>query len=313
MYQSWKGNRIKQELFPQYMEVQSLEEFERTKDPQGSGYKELEELIGLKNAKEMVKQIVSFGKMRNLYRGFDVQAEMPALNMAFLGNPGTAKTTVARILGRILYENGIIQKNLVVEVGRSDLIAKYVGQTAPLVKSQYKKAVGGVLFIDEAYSLVDDRKGMFGDEAINTIVQEMENRRSSVITIFAGYPKEMKEFIARNPGLKSRVNFIVNFDDYSEEELCEISILIAKKQGLQIAKDGLDKLNSIYKSIKNEDCFGNGRYARTMIEQARMRQARRITTIKPEDLTRDVVTTLIAQDFETNNELESAKKVKIGF
>ena len=312
-YQEWKNKVLKKDCYPQYEQVQAIEEKTRKEAPSGEAYAELERLIGLDSAKKTIKQIISYGKMRNFYRGFDIKAEMPALNMAFLGNPGTAKTTVARLLGKILYENGIIEKNIVVETGRGDLIAKYVGQTAPLVQSAYKKAEGGILFIDEAYSLVDDRRGMYGDEAINTIVQEMENRRNSVITIFAGYPKEMKEFIARNPGLKSRIGFIVNFDDYSEDELCEISMLIAKDQGLTINASGLTKLKEIYKGIKGEDCFGNGRYARTMIEQARMRQAQRITALNPDEINKEVVTTLIDEDFESNVELESAKKVKIGF
>jgi SpoVK/Ycf46/Vps4 family AAA+-type ATPase len=133
--------------------------------------------------------------------------------MIFTGNPGTAKTTVARLVAQILKENGILSNGNLYEVGRSNLVGKYVGHTAPLVRDAFNLAQGSVLFIDEAYSLVDDSPGSFGDEAINTIVQEMENRRDDMVVIFAGYPKPMEEFLNRNEGLRSRIAFHVAFDD----------------------------------------------------------------------------------------------------
>ena len=129
------------------------------------------------------------------------------MHMVFTGNPGTAKTTVARLFARILKENGVLSKGDLIECGRSDLVGKYVGWTAVQVKNMFKKAKGSVLFIDEAYSLCDDRSGSYGDEAINTIVQEMENNRDDMVVIFAGYPKEMNDFLDRNPGLRSRIAF----------------------------------------------------------------------------------------------------------
>ena len=150
-------------------------------------------------------------------------------HMVFTGNPGTAKTTVARLFARIMKENNLLETGEFIEVGRADLVGKFVGWTASLIKKRFSEAKGGVLFIDEAYSLVDDRSGSFGDEAINTIVQEMENNRENVIVIFAGYPDRMKEFIDRNPGLSSRIAFHVSFPDYSTPELCDIANLAAKR------------------------------------------------------------------------------------
>ena len=165
----------------------------------------LDELIGLKNVKEQVGKIVALAKMKKDIASKEISEIPIVLNMEFVGNPGTAKTTVARILAGLLYENGLIQSNEIVEVGRADLIAKYIGQTADKVKSIFCKAKGKLLFIDEAYSLVENSRGEYGDEAINTIVQEMENNRSDTIVIFAGYPEEMKEASSRNSGLRSRV------------------------------------------------------------------------------------------------------------
>ena len=312
MYKEWETRKLKNDYFPQYSALHEVTAAEIEKEPEGDGYNELEELIGLKKTKELINKVINYAKMRALYNKYNIKVEMPALNMAFLGNPGTAKTTVARILAKILYQNGVLKNNVFVETGRADLVAQYLGQTAPKVVSAYNKAEGGILFIDEAYSLVDDKRGMYGDEAINTIVQQMENKRNSVITIMAGYPDEMREFIERNPGLQSRINFIVNFDNYSEDELCEISSHLAEKQGLKIEEDAYDKLSGIYKEAMQSKCFGNGRYARNVVEQARLQQAQRIAKMDPETLTKETLLTLKAEDFTEHEELE-AKKTKIGF
>ena len=188
---------------------------------------ELQALVGIKAAKDQVKKILAFAKMRKAMEEKGEQLEPITLNMEFVGNPGTAKTTVARIVAGVLKEIGIITSGEFIEVGRADLVAQYVGQTAPMVKSVFQRAKGGVLFIDEAYSLLDKGNGRFGDEALNTIVQEMENNRKDTIVIFAGYPDEMDEFFLRNPGLRSRVPFRVRFDDYTTDELSDICELEA--------------------------------------------------------------------------------------
>ena len=154
------------------------------------------------------------------------------MHMVFTGNPGTAKTTVARLFAQIMKENGLLPVGDLIEVGRADLVGKYVGWTAPTVKAKFAAAKGSVLFIDEAYSLVDDKDGLFGDEAINTIVQEMENQRDDTVVIFAGYPDKMEQFLKKNPGLRSRIAFHIPFEDYKPAELLDIFTLMAKKQKL---------------------------------------------------------------------------------
>ena len=227
---------------------------------------ELQALVGRSNANDQVKRILAFAKMRKAMEENGEHLEPITLNMEFIGNPGTAKTTVARIVAGLLKEIGIITTEKFIEVGRADLVAQYVGQTAPMVQNVFQKAKGGVLFIDEAYSLLEERRGEFGDEAINMIVQEMENNRKDTIVIFAGYPDEMDEFFLRNPGLRSRVPFRVNFEDYNVEEMLDICKLEAFKKGF-LTDDMADKkiMEICEKSIKNKN-NGNGRFCRNLIE-----------------------------------------------
>lgn len=195
------------------------------------------------------------------------------LNLAFTGNPGTAKTTAARIFARVMKENGILSKGDLLEVGRAAVVAKYVGQTAIKVKELFAKAKGNVLFIDEAYSLVDEWENSYGDEAIATIVQEMENHRDDVIVIFAGYPDKMQAFLSRNPGLRSRVPFVIEFDDYTAEELTEIAKKEIEQMGYTIEPAAEEKVLEICRdAIGSEDC-GNGRFSRNLVDAALMRAA----------------------------------------
>ncbi|RRJ25941.1 AAA family ATPase [Lachnoanaerobaculum gingivalis] len=227
---------------------------------------ELQALVGIRAAKDQVKKILAFAKMRKAMEENGEHLEPITMNMEFVGNPGTAKTTVARIVAGLLKEIGIITTGNFIEVGRADLVAQYVGQTAPMVKNVFQRAKGGVLFIDEAYSLLEEVRGEFGDEAINTIVQEMENNRKDTIVIFAGYPDEMDEFFLRNSGLRSRVPFRVNFEDYNVEEMLDICKLEAFKKGF-LTDDMADKriMEICEKSIKNKN-NGNGRFCRNLIE-----------------------------------------------
>ena len=227
---------------------------------------ELQALVGIKNAKDQVKRILAFAKMRKAMEENGEHLEPITLNMEFVGNPGTAKTTVARIVAGLLKEIGIIKTGEFIEEGRADLVAQYVGQTAPMVKNVFQRAKGGVLFIAEAYSLLEEGRGGFGDEAINMIVQEMENNRKDTIVIFAGYPDEMEKFFLRNPGLRSRVPFRVNFEDYNVEEMLDICKLEAFKKGF-LTDDMADKkiMEICEKSIENKN-NGNGRFCRNLIE-----------------------------------------------
>ena len=229
---------------------------------------ELQALVGIRNAKDQVKKILAFAKMRKAMEEKGEQLEPITLNMEFVGNPGTAKTTVARIVAGVLKEIGIITSGDFIEVGRADLVAQYVGQTAPMVKSVFQRAKGGVLFIDEAYSLLDKGNGRFGDEALNMIVQEMENNRKDTIVIFAGYPDEMDEFFLRNPGLRSRVPFRVRFDDYTVDELTDICELEAGKRGFLIDVKAKELIKEICESSTGNIENGNGRFCRNLVEKA---------------------------------------------
>ena len=229
---------------------------------------ELQALVGIKSAKDQVKKVLAFAKMRKAMEEKGEQLEPITLNMEFVGNPGTAKTTVARIVAGVLKEIGIIKTGEFIEVGRADLVAQYVGQTAPMVKSVFQRAKGGVLFIDEAYSLLDKGNGRFGDEALNMIVQEMENNRKDTIVIFAGYPDEMEEFFLRNPGLRSRVPFRVRFDDYTTDELSDICELEAGKRGFLTDVKAKEIIKKICESSTGNIENGNGRFCRNLVEKA---------------------------------------------
>lgn len=194
-------------------------------------------------------------------------------------------------------------------MGRADIVGRYVGETAPLVKSTFQRAKGCVLFIDEAYSLVDDRKGLYGDEAINTIVQEMENHRDDVIVIFAGYKNEMQAFLERNPGLNSRIAFHVPFENYSEAELLDITKSIASKTGYTINENATEKLLSIFKSAKSDDSFGNGRFARNLLERAEFEHSNRIKEKDIRFVSDDELTTLNAEDFVYENTREEPRRI----
>ena len=267
VFDSWFQQKLCNEIYPQYKTAETVKTKLKQEEPRGSSYDRLQKLIGLKNAKEVMNQALNYFKIQKMFADKGLKNERPSMHMLFTGNPGTAKTTVARLFAEIMKENELLSNGEIIEVGRADLVGEYVGHTAPLVKAAFAKAKGGVLFIDEAYSLVDGRSGMFGDEAINTIVQEMENNRKDTIVIFAGYPDKMEEFLNKNPGLRSRIAFHVPFDDYNSEELCEIAQLIAGEKGFKIEEGAIEKLANCFEIASKRSDFGNGRYARNIIEK----------------------------------------------
>ncbi len=313
IFDKWYDKKLRNTIYPQYKTTVPAKATIQQEKPKGTAYDRLQELIGLGSAKKVMEGALNYFKAQKVFADRGVIAERPAMHMIFTGNPGTAKTTVARLFAQIMKENGLLSKGEILELGRADLVGKYVGWTAQCVKDAFKKAKGGVLFIDEAYSLVDDRSGSFGDEAINTIVQEMENNRLDTVVIFAGYPNEMEGFLNKNPGLSSRIAFHIPFEDYTASELCDISALIAKDKGLKLDGGAMQKLNGLFDTARQKSDFGNGRYARNIIEKAKMAQANRLIKMDLEKITDDDLFTICAEDIELPQSASKERIVKIGF
>ena len=307
IFDEWYNSKLKTSVFPQYRDIESIRIKDVKAAPQGTAYEELNEMVGLDEAKNAINNAVNYYKMQKIFKENGIKTERPAMHMVFTGNPGTAKTTAARLFASIMKDNGLLSKGQLIEVGRADLVGKYVGETAQLVRMKFIEASGGVLFIDEAYSLVDAKDGYYGDEAISTIVQEMENRRDSVVVIFAGYPDKMEEFLKKNPGLRSRIAFHIHFDDYNTDELLDIARIIGRKKGLQITDGAASKLRSIFEIVNKESDFGNGRYVRNVLEQARMAQAARLMKGDLDSLTRKELTTITAEDVVISEKFKPEK------
>jgi AAA+ superfamily predicted ATPase len=273
---------------------------------------ELTAMVGLESAKEVISKAIAKFKLDKLCMDRGIQRDRGSMHMVFTGNPGTAKTTVARLCAEILSDEKILTTGSFVEVGRADLVGAHVGETAQIVKKRFREAQGGVLFIDEAYSLCDSLKGGYGDEAINTIVQEMENHREDTLVIFAGYPGPMKEFLDRNPGMKSRIAFHVTFKDYTTDELCKITELMASKKNIAITEKAMDKLRSDFESARVNDDYGNGRYVRKLLEEAEMNLANRVVQMPENELTAEIITTIEACDIP-DFKPDGRTKHRIGF
>lgn len=308
----WYDRKLRNDLFPQYKIFQNGNQEILASKPDGSAYQKLQSMVGLTEIKKEVDKIIHYFKAQKLFGERNMKLDQPVMHMAFTGNPGTAKTTVARLFAQILKENEILSEGKLYEVGRADLVGKYVGQTAPLVKEAFKRAKGSVLFIDEAYSLVE-KDGLYGDEAINTIVQEMENNREDTVVIFAGYPDEMEKFLRKNPGLRSRISHNVHFEDYSSDELCQISKQIAEQKGISFTDDAMDKLRGIFERARQNTDFGNGRFARNTVEAAQMTQIDRILGSDIVSIEDSDISLILAEDINIPAEIERKEVIKIGF
>lgn len=239
---------------------------------------QLESLVGLDNVKSLIKDILNTVELIHRKKEMGINCEDVSLNMIFSGNPGTGKTTVARIVGKILKAMGILKKGHMVEVTRSDLVGQYVGQTGPKTLEKIKEAYGGILFIDEAYTLNSGSENDFGSEAIGTLIKEMEDNRDKLIVIMAGYTKEMKELLNINPGLESRIKFNIQFNDYSGDELFKIFKSLCKREKYKISHNAYKKLKEDFEELSENKGrnFGNGRLVRKYFENVKMKQATRI-------------------------------------
>ena len=277
--------------------------------------KKLDEMIGLTEQKEILKEILTSFKVQKMRREVGLKTKRASLHMVFTGNPGSAKTTVARLFAEILSKEGLLETGHFIECGRADLVGKYVGWTAKIVREKFRRANGGILFIDEAYSLVDDRAGLYGDEAISTIVQEMENHRKDVIVIFAGYTDKMKDFLERNEGLRSRIAFHVDFPDYKTNDLLEILKLMARREGYEISSAALKSCKKIFDKACGHKNFGNGRFVRNLLEQAIIKQSKRLLSDKDTEIvSKQELAQLNEDDFQVNaSKLYLKDTSKIGF
>ena len=238
--------------------------------------KKLSELIGLEEVKIVLNQQLAYNRVSALRQAHGYSNEILNRHLIFSGNPGTGKTVVARLFSEILYNNKIIQENKLVEVGRTDLVGEYVGQTAPKVRKAFDDARGGVLFIDEAYSLIPSSERDFGHEAISALIQEMENRRDEVLVIFAGYEELMAQFIETNPGLSSRISREIKFLDYTIDQLIDILELIVNKRHYKLTDDCKTVLHQHFSEVVNCRNFGNARYVRKLVDEIVFSQAQRV-------------------------------------
>lgn len=258
---------------------------------------ELNSLVGLEQVKKDVDSLRNLIKVQALRRKQGLPNTTVSYHCVFTGNPGTGKTTVARIIAGIYKELGLLKKGHLIEVDRSKLVAEYVGQTGPKTNKVIDEALDGVLFIDEAYSLVGGEND-FGSEAIATLLKRMEDDRDRLVVILAGYTNEIREFIDSNPGLQSRFNRYIHFDDYSVDELTEIFKLNLKKSRYKIKRDAFDELrNDIEKAVYLKDRhFGNARYVRNLFEKVVQNQADRLA--KKDSIDNDELSIITIDDIK---------------
>ena len=239
---------------------------------------ELDSLIGLKEVKALIHEVYAYGEVQKLRAKEDLAADSTVLHAIFKGNPGSGKTTVARLLAKLYKEMGVLEKGHLIEVERADLVGEYIGHTAQKTKEHINKALGGVLFIDEAYSLCRGGEKDFGREAIDTLVKAMEDHKNSFILILAGYNKEMIQFLASNPGLNSRFPLHIQFPDYDLNELMDISALMFKERQYMPNPEAQLRLRAYLAKILEimPECHGNARTVRNIVEAAMRAQAVRL-------------------------------------
>ena len=259
------------------------------------------ELIGLTSVKTRIREIAALLLVDQARQLLDLPSPAPSLHMSFTGRPGTGKTTVAQRMSQILHRLGYLRKGHVVTATRDDLVGQYVGHTAPKTKEMLKRAQGGVLFIDEAYYLYKpDNERDYGAEAIEILLQEMENQRSDVVVIFAGYKDRMETFYSSNPGLSSRVAHHLDFPDYSNDELMAIAGLLLEAQHYCFSEEAFNAFTDYISLRRALPFFANARSIRNAIDRARLRQANRLFARMGEELTREDLITIEAADIKAS-------------
>jgi probable Rubsico expression protein CbbX len=255
------------------------------------------ELIGLQTVKTRIREIAALLLVDRLRQKLGLSSSNPGLHMSFTGSPGTGKTTVARKMADILYRLGYIKKGHLITVTRDDLVGQYIGHTAPKTKQVLKNAMGGVLFIDEAYYLYrPDNERDYGAEAIEILLQVMENQRDDLVIIFGGYKDKMHRFYTSNPGLASRVANHVNFPDYTPEELLMIGKIMLQEQQYQMTPEAEKVFLQYIQRRMEQPHFANARSVRNALDRARLRQANRIFATPGKKLTKFDLVTIQAED-----------------
>ena len=256
-----------------------------------------EELVGLTPVKSRIREIAALLLIDKLRKNLGITSANPGLHMSFTGSPGTGKTTVGLKMADILYQLGYIKKGHLLTVTRDDLVGQYIGHTAPKTKEVLKKAMGGVLFIDEAYYLYKpDNERDYGSEAIEILLQVMENQRDDLVVILAGYKEPMDKFYESNPGLSSRIANHIDFPDYSVDELLKIAKLMLEEQQYQLTPAAEVALTDYITKRKHKPLFANARSVKNALDRARMRQANRIFDSRGQILTKKELVNIEAED-----------------
>ena len=255
------------------------------------------DLVGLKPVKSRIRDISALLVIDRLRLNLGLAAQSPSLHMCFTGNPGTGKTTVAMRMAQILHELGYVRSGHLVAVTRDDLVGQYIGHTAPKTKEVLKKAMGGVLFIDEAYYLYrPENERDYGQEAIEILLQVMENQRDDLVVILAGYKDRMDTFFMSNPGMNSRIAHHIDFPDYQEDELAQIAQHMLSAQNYRLNEEAERAFSKYLQLRKQQPHFANARSVRNALERARLRQASRLFANPNKELTADDLSTLNAED-----------------
>ena len=275
-------------LVPDYEQNKTIDEI----------FEELDSLVGLQKVKKMLRELVDLISLKEKSKDI-LNIKSINLHMVFLGNPGTGKTTVARIVSKILYNLKYIKQDKLLEVTSKDLVAEYVGQTSIKTANVLQKALGGVLFIDEAYSLASGKGegNSFNEEAVATLIQGMENNRDNLVVIFAGYTKEMQDFLNLNSGIVSRIGYTVEFEDYTVDELWQIFNQMMTKAGFVVSKEAEEKVKKIIEENKGAKNFGNARFVRNVYEKSIIKHASNTKDKK----SKKALITIKAEDISTEN------------